>query len=309
MNTSTNSLVRPVATHTRVKDGDRVTVLWFWNGADPQSLAMIPHVNRLLDLYVGCGLKIRAIHEPVFPFEATNDYLSQVSHRHGVQVPTCNDLDHSLARHYGVQVIPNLIVVDRSGAIDFEWAEHEDVSELEHQIRQSLALTRVQSLPPVTESGQHRHRNDRLCFPASSPLQARLEASPELVLTGSWQAVQGGLRTVDGLSQPSALELVFAGFGVWGVLGSSAALTKSIAVTLNGRALDQLTAGRDVSASQGQSTVTVDRPRLYELVRSQIYWAPATLALSVPGAVDIFSFSFVGCRQSPAFIDEPLPIP
>ncbi len=108
----------------------RMTLLAFFNAGSTWSL------QRLHDLQALCArhpLRVRAlgIHVPRFDHERDPRRVVKQLNRHGIGLPVALDAEWAAWQHYGVSMLPSVVLVDGHGRVQATFAGDADAAELD----------------------------------------------------------------------------------------------------------------------------------------------------------------------------------
>ncbi len=305
---------------TATDESTLLTLVVFFSAADPTCLRLLTSLERWQQLYYGAGLRLLMIYSPHFSFERSAEYVTEQSALASAPWPIVVDADDRLVRSAHVRLWPTVRLLSRTSTLLHESVGNGQVSQTEQVIRTALVHAGAHALPPPTDSDEHTHRLGNLCLPShpdvltgtqrgqyknthavdagnhhyTDPLDG---ASFGLSLDGDWRVTDERLESTNQTAPTDYLSFVFAGYLVSALLQSLTAAPARVAITLGGQPLVPSQAGIDVQISTGQSIVTVDQPRLYQLLTSDEYLAPADLRLyPADGQFAAYLLSASGCR-------------
>jgi hypothetical protein len=255
------------------------------------------------------------VHTPRFAFGQDMELVERAVHRLGIKYPVVMDNDAMMWSRYGNRQWPTRYVIDRSGFIRHASYGEGGYAATEHVIQTLMldaGLTR--DLPDHTGPLRDADRPGVVCYRATPDLYAgylrgsmgNVEGSvPEsemhytdpgiyiegkYYVEGNWSTEREDLRLLAGA--PGAILLRYSAQEVEAVLAPEAGKSVEIALLQDGASIPRDRRGEDLRSRGGRSTVLVDEPRLYSLVRNHEH-GEHLLRLSIPGGgVSLYAISF-----------------
>lgn len=278
------------------------------------SRLLFPYLRRWHEQYARHGLAIKLMVAPRFQFEQLKGHLQQYVD------PKVDQWKATVYQPDVDEVWPRIELYDQTGSILQQMVGLSDCSSIEPAIRSALVSSGPADLPPTTVSGQHFHHWGTGCLPSQPELFTGLRrgryknqtaenlktptfvdpldrATFGLSLQGRWNLSDEMVHTVTATGPDDYLSFVFFGFEVSAIFAPLDDQVATMQLTLDGQPVAADQAGSDILLSSQTSQVTVDRPRLYHLLRSSRYFAPGELRLYPNGSpVGIYLLTASGCR-------------
>jgi thiol-disulfide isomerase/thioredoxin len=290
-----------------------VVVVDFWDYTCVNCIRTLPYVAGWHRRYAKDGLLIVGVHAPEFSFAREGSHVKEAAERFGLEYPIVLDNDYAIWRAYSNRFWPAKYLVDAKGRIRYYHFGEGSYQESEVAIQNALRdLSPGLSLPPPMDPMRDSDRPGALCYRVTPELylgHARGQfGNPEGVvrdrphdyrdpgrhaegasyLGGRWRVEQECARAE---GPGAAIALRYTAKDVNLVMAPHAGAISQAEVIL---AADQKP-GEDVRIEDGRSIVTVDRPRMYNLVANESV-VPGALELRVRQAgLSAYAFTFVSC--------------
>jgi thiol-disulfide isomerase/thioredoxin len=299
----------------------KVVMVDFWTYSCVNCLRTLPHHKSLYAGYRDNGFVIIGVHTPEFEFEKDPKNVRDAVKRLGIEYPVAVDSNYAVWYAYNNQYWPHLFLIDDNGGIRYDHSgeggyarTEEKVVELlreggllgkgaaekdANEIAKEEILERVYSpshITPETYLGGGRSEgfgNFQACVPGSCIrfIDVPHHMRNKVYLSGDWIQEDEFLRKgsdVDGY----LLLKYFAGevnlvmeIGLEGVSASAEML-------LDGRPLTTPNKGKDVMVENGVGKVVVDRPDIYNLVRTKESEEHEVKILPNSQQLRLFAFTF-----------------
>ncbi len=274
----------------------RVVLLDFFSFGDPAGVQALGRIRRLGDHYRDVGFTVIGVHVPAYEFERPLEPARQEIWRLGIPYPVALDHGFEVYRAYDNRDLPARWLVDGDGFVRFWHHGAEGLVELEKAVRVLVREAKPdRSLPPLLEpdgevatpgalrwspTAEIRFGTHGVGFgppddkDASEGATREFESMPELraegaaYLEGRWTLGADRVRS----DSEGALAVVFEGSRVVALVSPEGQeLTPDgeaprFGVSLDGDPLPEAIAGADVEIEDGESFVTIERGRLYELI-------------------------------------------
>jgi thiol-disulfide isomerase/thioredoxin len=325
--------------HPLTKDDlrGRVVLVDFWDYTCINCIRSLPYVISWHDRYADLGLTVIGVHAPEFAFARTRQVVEAAIRQYQIKYPVLLDNDYQTWDRFANRAWPTHYVVDAEGYIRHKRQGEGHYQETEYAIQEALrqrdpSVTLPEVLPPLRPEDapgavcyratpelyagyQRGALGNREGYVANSPIVYQMPPSFErregsFYAGGIWRS--GPEYMAFAGRDGGQIALPYRAAGVNAVLSPSADLVEVllnlrrddapplVEIQLDGAPLPPLTAGADVIYdAQGRSLVYVDRPRLYELVRSPSFEKhELTLTFHATGLA-LYSFTFTSCVQSP----------
>jgi thiol-disulfide isomerase/thioredoxin len=288
----------------------RVVLLDFWTYSCVNCLRTLPYLRAWHERYAPHGLTIIGVHTPEFPFERDSEIVRRAVARLGLTYPVVLDADYAVWNRYGNRYWPAHYFVDMDGNLRARHFGEGGYAESERTIRELLteAGHDLSSVPLVSddlpEQAAPHHkltpetylgfdRQEYLGSPESLRLGAvqRYSCPPQpsvdiFYLCGAWrldnafaEATEAGAGITYRV-RAASVNLVLAG-----------PVGAKIEVCVDGREPAADECGADLKREGARALVTLDEPRLYELVRGPYGEHLLEITCLSPG-VQTYAFTF-----------------
>ncbi|KKU82328.1 MAG: Alkyl hydroperoxide reductase/ Thiol specific antioxidant/ Mal allergen [Parcubacteria group bacterium GW2011_GWA2_47_8] len=255
-----------------------VVILFFWHYASAECLRMLPYLTRWHALYSSLGLKIVGIHSPLFRFQ------------------------------------PYIVLLNAFGAHAGTYEGEGDYARIESRIHGLLQETSraPMHLPsiPLYRTGDPKARH-AVCYHATptiflrhSPIidadgiyhDIRHHVLNQWHLQGQWDLAPDYIQHArDTHTYTDYLALRYNAFHVNIVADRVGRKPHTVRITLDNKPLTLQNRGNDVELRNGHSYVTIDRPRLYNLVANTIFHVGELRIYVDTKDVRFYALSFSGC--------------
>ena len=292
-----------------------VVILFFWHYASAECLRMLPYLARWHALYVPLGLKIIGIQSPFFRFE----HDARIANREiaALSLPFQTILDdesHHYRREYSVLSQPYIVLLNAFGAHAGTYEGEGDYARIESRIHGLLQETSraPMHLPsiPLYRTGDPKARH-AVCYHATptiflrhSPIidadgiyhDIRHHVLNQWHLQGQWDLAPDYIQHArDTHTYTDYLALRYNAFHVNIVADRVGRKPHTVRITLDNKPLTLQNRGNDVELRNGHSYVTIDRPRLYNLVANTIFHVGELRIYVDTKDVRFYALSFSGC--------------
>ena len=304
-----------------------VVLLDFWDFTCVNCIRTLPYVTAWHRRYRDLGLNVVGIHAPEFYFSKAPEVIERGMAEFGIEYPVMLDNDYAVWKLFANRYWPTKYLIDPQGYMRYAHFGEGAYAETEEAIQELLReQTPRVSLPTIMAPVRAMDEPGALAFcPQPSPeiylghrrgrlanadgfkeddlhrydLGAGPQAdTPELV--GLWNSLPDCL-TVGSRdpSDPSRLCLLYSAAEVNLVLCPSISLPKGrVDITDNGGPIPAQMRGADISVdAQGQTYVTVDRPRLYRLINRSTFETALLEIRSLTTGLQMFAFTFGSCFE------------
>jgi len=111
----------------------KIVIVYYWASWNQQSVGDFARLKLLLNTYGGKGVELVCVNLDNSPPEA-NSALDRASIP-GVQLFAPGGLDSPLATQYGIMVLPNMFLVDKTGTV---LSRNMQLANLEDEIKKAL---------------------------------------------------------------------------------------------------------------------------------------------------------------------------
>ncbi len=293
----------------------KVVLVDFWDYTCVNCIRTFPYVREWYKRYHKLGLEIVAIHTPEFKFEQDPKNVLAAAKRFGFTFSILNDQNHVNWDNYRVQAWPTKLILDPDGVPVYVHVGESAYYFTEEAIqKQILRLHPKAKLPPMMDPVHDTDQAGAVCHPCTQEIYLGAKGIKDEVVP--WTAAQLGKTAIfsypaklergtpypSGKWTPTAGYLAAAGPGsnlqlsygakeVNLVLVPSAGPVK-VEVLQDGAPLAAKDLGSDVHLVNGHAILTVSAPRMYSIIKNNV-WGLRALELRVqnPG-LRMYTFSF-----------------
>ncbi len=298
----------------------KVVLVDFWTYSCVNCQRTQPHLNRWHKLYSDKGLVIIGVHTPEFDFEKEEGNVERAVKDFAIPYPVVLDPDYKVWNLYANQYWPRKFLINKEGYIVYDHIGEGAYAETEMAIQKALKDTGNHELPPVAPESavagsvcyrttpelylgflRGRIGNAENFMPDSEEVFADSAEHQDDVpyLYGHWKVAGEYVEHARKLAVANEyLALKYSAFSVNLVMSTSDSKTALLEIELDGLPLPKDFAGDDVRiGADGKAVVTVKEPRMYRLVKANVYHR-GTLKLKTPsGNLRMFAFTFGGCEE------------
>ncbi|MCH8988785.1 MAG: redoxin domain-containing protein [Chloroflexi bacterium] len=313
----------------------KVVLVDFWTYTCVNCIRTFPYLKQWYAKYADDGLVIIGVHSPEFEFEKDYSNVLQATRDNGITWPVAQDNDFETWRNYSNRFWPAKYLIDKDGMVRYTHFGEGAYDETEKQIRSLLKDAGASLLEnpfdpsgdqPVdrtfietrdatvtrelyagfvlAELGEYVRQSEFFKNTGSVvELKAPEELKPGLIyFDGRW--VVGPEHTRHGretTGYEDVLSLVYSARSLNAVLTSESGQPYTVQITLNGEFLTEENKGQDVTiAANGESFLTVNEPRMYNVVEAPAYAKDNALTMSSNSDdFGIFAFTFGVYRTGP----------
>lgn len=269
---------------------DQIVLLAFWTYNDIHCLSILPRLNRLADTYD--NVAVIGVHSPEFAFERHQPYVEHVIDTYDVTFPVALDPENTLWKQYGNQYRPRHALIDRQSTVAYDAIGADALPAVEERIRRFLRHTdspadavidpdeqdtAFDAVSPAVYTGDDRNTglgNEHVYAPyvtityRDSTDSHRMNT---LYLQGDWRqdaeyvtyegGEHGGYATVRCMATRCGVVL-----GPDCPPGDTPGERQKLYVDLDDDPVPAGIRGADIEEDDTGTYVTVDRPRLYDVV-------------------------------------------
>ena len=306
----------------------KVVLVDFWTYTCVNCIRTFPYLREWNERYADDGLVIVGVHSPEFEFEKDYSNVLKATRDNGITWPVGQDNDFETWDSYSNRFWPATYLVDKDGVVRYSHFGEGAYDETEDRIRDLLidAGATLSNAPsgalgeqPVEQTflethmatvtrelfagfvlaslGQYVRQED---FFKNRGSVVDLEAPDDLksgviYFDGMWvttpEYTRHGRATTN---YEDTLSLVYSARSLNAVLTSESGEPYTVRIKLDGEFLTDENKGVDVTISpNGESFVTVDEPRLYNVIEAPVYTTDNLLTMSSNSDdFGIFSFTF-----------------
>ena len=306
----------------------KVVLIDFWTYTCVNCIRTMPYLREWHDKYAKEGLVIVGVHAPEFEFEKLTENVEASVEEFDLTCPIAQDNEMGTWRAYSNRAWPAKYLVGKDGFVRYKHFGEGSYQETKRQIRDALRAAGA-SLSDVWAStaeepqfdsevrsreiyGGFRRNNSRAGLYViqseyyESPGRVVDYEDPEehnnhyVYLQGPWfnglEELRHGRETQN---YEDYLALKFSATSVNAVINADDAPPFKVRVTIDGRPLRSDEAGPDVMVSDEGSIITVDEPRLYEVVALPDYSSHELKLSSNSKDFALFAFTFGAYEEGP----------
>ncbi len=292
---------------TRENLRGKVVLVDFWTYSCINCIRTFPHLKRWHERYAGKGLVIIGIHSPEFAFESEPENVKRAVKRYAIPYPVGMDDSLAVWKAFGTKSWPTHYLLDRTGVIRESHSGEGNYEETEKAIQSLLSeggvsvKMPVEALPVGVEFSRIKTPEIYLGYERLAAIGNRERIVPDqptrfsgttapgknrFLLDGEWKIEK---KRATMTSQSGRIAIRFDANKANMVLRSSAGTRAE--VWIDGKPATESNKGEDVVLEAGGAVVTIDVPRLYNLVNGE--YGDHTLELRIVGTgLEAYTFTF-----------------
>ena len=306
-----------------------------WDFTCLNCLRTLPYLTAWHRAYAPLGARFVGIHTPEFEFAKDKRQVAAALRRHDIEYPVLLDNDQKNWEAFANRFWPTVYLIDERGYLRYQHSGEGGYAETEaalaELVREAAApqgtATDLKLPPPLgalrqedetgavcyrttpeLHTGYHRGAlgNPEGYLPRSLPTFYHMPPAHErrdgyFYAGGTWQA---GSEYLALAGEQGSLVLPYHAASANAVLAASADPVDllldlkppiTVRVTQDGQPLDNLTAGADVLIEDGQSTLRVDVPRMYQIARNPDARSHELRLEVLARGLAVYAFSFSSC--------------
>ncbi|MCK9352499.1 MAG: redoxin family protein [Candidatus Pacebacteria bacterium] len=290
--------------------GGKVVLVDFWTYSCVNCLRTLPYLREWYKKYKDDGLVVIGIHAPEFEFEKDPVNVERAMEKYNVTWPVLLDNEHLNWEHFSNQYWPTTYLSDAGGNIVYTHSGEGAYAETEHKIREVLGIKN----PEVAEDWEHNeHAHGGKCGIATPETycgylrgwlgnQLGYAEDAEEVYKNDSDGSEGKIQLngpffssgeyVESRSPNASVSLPCRGTEVNLVMSHTGKDPVTVDVLWNREPISAEMRGGDVSV---ESTVTVDRPGLFHLIKAGKEIEGVIEIRSKTGNFRAHAFTFSGC--------------
>jgi thiol-disulfide isomerase/thioredoxin len=320
----------------------RVVLVDFWDYTCVNCIRTLPYVAEWHRRYRELGLTVVGVHAPEFTFARSQDLVQEAMRRFGIEYPVVLDNDYLIWQAFANKCWPAKYLIDKDGYIRFFHFGEGDYQGTELAIQSLLReVNPALEFPAPMEPLRDTDRPGAACYrttpelylgfrrgrlgnaggfqdlpsdpqtaspgeyrPAANyALPERLEADV-FYLNGAWEAGPESVRAAArDASVPAGLLVYYTAKEV-NLVMAPGDRRRVVEILQDGRPIAVEDAGDDARFTDtGEGYVTVDTPRMYNLVKNAEMGQHLLQLVSREAGLECFAFTFVSCaagRSAPA---------
>ena len=300
----------------------RPVLIDFWDYTCVNCIRTLPYLREWHRRYKDKGLVIVGIHTPEFEFAKKRENVEEAVERFGIEYPVLLDPNYENWHAYSNRYWPHKYLVGPDGRIIYDHTGEGGYAETEAMIQKVLReINPAVVLPKIMEPVRGADRPGAVCYPMTPELylgyRRGILGNPEGYVPGRVVNYVDPKRHQDGkvyahgpfyngeefmrharrTEKPEDYILIpYHAVEVNAVM-RPAKKRFDVLVTQDGRPLDMLDAGRDVYEADGQTWVTVDEPRMYNIVANRKFGSHELRLASASDSFAIYAFTFGSCEK------------
>jgi thiol-disulfide isomerase/thioredoxin len=312
----------------------RVVLIDFWDYTCLNCIRTLPYVVEWNRRYREKGLTVVGVHSPEFTFARNEERVAEAMRQFGIEYPVVMDNDYVIWQAFTNKCWPAKYLIDKGGYIRFFHFGEGDYEGTELAIQMLLReVNPALEFPAPMEPLRDTDRAGTACYRTTPELYLgyrrgkpgnergfqNLPAEPEIAppgsfceagkyvlpdkidadifyLNGKWKAGPESVRAAARDATDPAGVLVYYAAKEVNLVMSPGDGRHIVELLQDGRPIEPEEAGADVRFTDtGQSYLTVDAPRMYNLVKNtEIGQHLLQLVTREPG-LECFAFTFVTC--------------
>jgi thiol-disulfide isomerase/thioredoxin len=290
-----------------------VVLVDFWDYTCVNCIRTLPYVVAWNKRYQQSGLVVVGVHAPEFSFAREGSHVAEAAARFGLEYPIVLDNEYAIWRAYSNRFWPAKYLVDAKGRIRYYHFGEGAYQETEVAIQGLLReLNPAASLPPPMEPVRDSDRPGAVCYRVTPELylgHARgqfgnfenvvrdrphdyRDAGPHVegmtYLAGRWRVEQESARSE---AVGAAISLRYTAKDVNLVMALPAGASVRAEITLEAGQR----AGDDVKFEGDRGFITVDSPRMYNLIANESVVSGSLTIRAEAVGLAAYAFTFISC--------------
>ncbi len=294
--------------------GQKVVLVQFWTTSSEESAHTMPYLTDWYSKYKNYGLVIVAIHTPRFQFERSKSVVDDYARAHNMSFPLVIDNGAETWHAYKNNYWPHSYLIDMSGHIVYDKRGEGGYQTMEEKIQTLLKDRAAKLRGAAVPENKFTSFTGTPLDPSQRVTSEGFFGSDKNTDLANGIAGKSGVQTFDSLSEPK-LGMAYL-FGNWNISSEFAsnmsdhdsliyryhgkvvyvlagAKTSRVKVLLDGKALTQANAGKDIQFEKGDSVIYPGNTRLYEIVNDQSGYGDHSIELvPLAGGFSIYSLIF-----------------
>lgn len=281
----------------------KVVLIDFWTYTCINCIRTLPYVTSWYEKYKDEGFVVVGVHTPEFEFEKNTENVINATKQYNITYPVAQDNEYATWDAYNNRYWPAHYLIDANGNVRYVHFGEGKYDETEEAIMKLLEeagnaptsqstvkledQTPREALTPETYLGKSRSErfaSEELLTLGSNTYTPKASIpTDEFAYSGTWDVSSEYSESV----KDSSLLLQFKGNKVFLVMHPTNG-NETVQVFLDGKRIDATAEGSDVVDGE----ITLDEPRLYELVDFKGKSGEHLLKLEFDAGVQIFAFTF-----------------
>ncbi len=290
-----------------------VVLVDFWDYPCVNCVRTLPYVSEWHRRYSQHGLVIVGVHAPEFSFARESSHVEEAISGFKLEYPVVLDNDYAIWRAYSNRYWPAKYLVDSKGRIRYYHFGEGHYQESETAIQAALReLNPTFTAPPPMQPVRDTDRPGAVCYRVTPELYlgyARGQfGNPEAILSDRAHDYADPGRHVEGVPYLSgrwrieqecaradaagaAIRLRYTAREVNLVIAPRAGAAVSAELHFSGGEAP----GADVRLENGRALLTVERPRMYNLVANKSVQPGAIELRALDPGLAAYAFTFTSC--------------
>jgi thiol-disulfide isomerase/thioredoxin len=290
-----------------------VVLVDFWDYTCVNCIRTLPYVVAWHKRYAPSGFVVVGVHAPEFSFAREGSHVAEAAARFGIEYPIVLDNEYAIWRAYSNRFWPAKYLIDAKGRIRYYHFGEGSYRETEVAIQGLLReLNPNLSFPPPIDPVRDSDQPGAVCYRVTPELYLGYArgnfGNPEAVVRDrahdyrdigphvEGMSYLGGLWRVESESARSeapgaSISLRYTAKDVNLVMAPPSGSNVRAEVTLEGAQRP----GDDVKFEGERAFVTVDSPRMYNLVANDSVVSGAVTIRAEAAALAAYAFTFISC--------------
>jgi thiol-disulfide isomerase/thioredoxin len=290
-----------------------VVLVDFWDFTCVNCIRTLPYVAEWHRRYASQGLVVVGVHAPEFSFAREGSFVADAAVRFGLEYPIVLDNDYAIWRAYSNSFWPAKYLIDGKRRIRYYHFGEGSYEQTEVAIQQALRdLNSAVELPPPMSVLRDTDKPGAVCYRVTpelylghargqfgNPAGIAKDAPHDYVDSGRHME---GLAYLDGLwrveqefarseAAGATLAIRYTSKEVNLVMAPPPGVTVRAEVTLG----EDEGAGEDVVELDGRAFVSIDRPRMYNLVANDSVVSGSLAWRAEQPGLSVYAFTFISC--------------
>ncbi len=294
-----------------------IVLIDFWDYTSVHCLRALPYLKEWERKYRDYGLQVVGVHTPEFPFGREKENVRIAAQKLGISYPVVGDKDGRIWTSFGSRTWPTKFLVDKDGFIRYAHQGEGSYDQFERAIQFLVTEAGMRGeLPDLTNPLRDTDVPGAICFKTTGEIRAGylrgaignpegyspestleykdpgLHLAGRIYLNGKWGNERECVRFEGAAGEKGTVTVRYEAAEVNIVVDSPQ--ESRILVRQDGQWLQKSARGKDVTTlKDGSTSVVVNRPRMFHIVRNELF-SEHLIQLTVDAPnVQIFSFSFV----------------
>jgi len=286
----------------------KVVLIDFWTYSCVNCKRTLPYINAWYDKYHDEGLVIVGVHTPEFLFEYKTENVKTAIEKYDIKYPVAQDNDRGTWNAYNNRYWPRKYLIDKDGYIRYDHIGEGGYNETEMEIQKLLSETGAkvdEELVNITEETPTTRNTPELYVGYDYALRRNQNIGNEeglqpdkeikynlpenleydkIYVEGTWKSNSDNLEAMS----DGAIVINYVSKSVNIVATSKE--SSIMKVLVDNDFLNQSSQGDDVKIVDGESVVSIDEPRLYNIYNGE--YDRKTLRLEVEKGFSFNAFTF-----------------